>query len=269
MKKITGYIQTYSHQARDLITAAGMKTLARSGLESLSTELFSCVDEVIKNAVKANYKFVLVRDRIRDRLMEQHPALTGTEIEHEIQGILRVQESYDYIAEDILMEEDISGAVRRILDQEAKLLTIKNRCYQEKRTYNENEKTAIHGLTDLNRMRKRIRETGIKIILKVSADNDFVYIEITNTAPILTRDLNRIYLKREEHLHCKNEGREYEFFVNNLDTSDSGFGLGYAKIDSILASWGLDTERAARIISSIDTTVMITLPIEDLRSIVH
>ncbi len=265
MRKITGYIQTYSAAAREKIIQAGRKILLPDGIAYIANEIFSCVDEIIKNAVKANYKFVLVRDRMYADIAARDPSLSAAEIENELGGILKVQESYDFLAEQILRSGDISRRVRTILDEEAVLLKIKHICAAEKRTFSGTENLMLSKLTNLNDMRRRMKETGVKIMLKVQSDGDFAYIEITNTAPILTRDLNRIYHKRDEHRRYRAEGREYEFFTENLDTSDSGFGLGYAKIDAILNSWGLDTERAVTIISSINTTVLITLPVSELR----
>jgi len=263
--KITGYIQTYSFKARDKIIEAGMQFLKAAGLESLSSELFSCVDELIKNAVKANYKFLLIRDGIFDSIQNNNPGKKDSEIELEIGEIIKDQKKFDSMAAEIVKTEDVSAIVREILNQESKLLTIKNRAYKEGRSFTDEEKEKIAGLRLITIIRNKIKERNIKIILKIQADKDFIYIEVTNTAPILTGDLQRIYKKREEHQRYKDEAREHEFFIDNLDTSESGFGLGYAKIDVILANWGLDVNRAVTIISSINTTVMLTLPVEELR----
>jgi hypothetical protein len=106
-----------------------------------------------------------------------------------------------------------------------------------------------------------MKKNNIKIIIQVQADNNYLYFEVTNTAPILTKDLNRIYTIRDTFNTYRDEGREQEFFINNLDTSEGGFGLGYATIDCILNDWELDPFRALSIISSINTTVLLSLPI--------
>ena len=61
------------------------------------------------------------------------------------------------------------------------------------------------------------------------------------------------------------EEKEHEFFINNIDTSDSGFGLGYAKIDSFLSNMGLVPESSITIISANNTTALLALPLENLR----
>jgi hypothetical protein len=265
MRQIKGYIQIYSKKARDQVTEAGQKFLGTAGLDIIWPELFACVDELIKNAVKANYKFLLLKEKIAHQFMQLWPDKSHIDIEEDIRDIIKMPESFNRVAGEVLKNEDISGTVREILNQESKLLGIKNRAYSEKRRYTAEELNALSGLEKINDIRKKIRNNDIRILLRIQADNDFLYIEITNTAPILAKDLVRIHEKREEYRRCRDEGREHEFFINNIDTSESGFGLGYAKIDSILADWGLADERAITIISAINTTVMLTLPVDHLK----
>ncbi len=264
-RKITGYIYSYSKKSRDMVSEMAEKFLSRAGINEISANLFSCVDELVKNAVKANYKFLLIRDRIYRQLSEEYPDKPGTDIASEINDIVKVQESFDHIAKDIINTGNISHLVREILNEEAKYLNIKNRAYRENRNYTDEEQNVITSLKLLNSIKKKIRENGIRIILKIEADEDFIYIEVTNTAPILSADLHRIHEKRDELKKYRDRGEEHLFFINNLDTTESGFGLGYAKIDMILHDWGLEPQRAAAIISSIDTTVMLTLPVAQLR----
>ena len=89
--------------------------------------------------------------------------------------------------------------------------------------------------------------------------------EVTNSSPILESDLRRIYEKRDEFRKCREEDRQQEFFLNNLDTSESGFGLGYATIDSYLTDLGLEPYSTIQIIAAADTTVILSLPILFLR----
>jgi hypothetical protein len=264
-KKISGHIFTYSRKARDIISSISGKYLRDFGIDGISINLFTCVDELIKNAVKANYKFILIYEAIYEKLRECYPDRPVAEIEEEIAGILKVQDSYDHIARDILSERNISSEVREILDQESKLLNIKNRAYAEKREITPAEREVFPSLEKLGGIKEAVKKHNVKIILKMEANTDFFYIEVTNTAPILTHDLNRIYEKRDSYRLCRAEGREMEFFINHLDTSESGFGLGYATIDSILFNWGLNPERSLNIISSIDTTIMLTIPIEEIK----
>ncbi len=269
MRQIKGFIQIYSRQARDRIVEAGLAILRQAGLESLSSELFACVDELIKNAVKSNYKYLLIREKIHARFRQIWPDKTGKEIDEDIDDLVRIPDRFNHIAEEILDSSGISSVVRDILNEESRLLTIKNRAYGEGRPCTAEEKTLIGTLENINRMRAAIRENNIRVILRIQIDEHYIYIEVTNTAPILKRDLNRIHEKRDEHRRYREEGREHEFFVDYIDTSESGFGLGYAKIDVILNSWGIGEMNPITIISSINTTVMLTLPLEELREKYH
>jgi hypothetical protein len=265
MRQVKGFIQIYSKKARDQVTVAGHTFLGRAGLDVIWPELFACVDELIKNAVKANYKFLLLREQIAGTFRTLWPDKSHADIDEDIRDVIKAPESFNRIAGEILMKHDISTTVREILNQESKLLGIKNRAYAESRAYTDDELSVIRGLDKINDIRKKLKEHDIRILLRIQADEDFLYIEITNTAPILSKDLVRIHEKRDEHRRYKDEGREHEFFIDNIDTSESGFGLGYAKIDAILADWGLADERAITIISAINTTVMLTLPVDHLK----
>ncbi len=268
-KKIIGHIRTYSRETRDEIIAVAREFLVDVGVDEsiiieISSNLLSCVDEIIKNAVKANYKYLLIIDELFSRLQKQNPDKSPEEIKDQLQDVLKNQQSYNTYANEIAKECNISAHVREILNEEAKYLRIKNRVYEQKRDFSREEIAEIKTLRGLNRIRFELKENDIKIILKIQSDSDFIYVEVTNTAPIMTKDLDRIYEKREEYQKYKEKGIEHEFFINNLDTSESGFGLGYATIDSFLSDWGLESVRALTLISSIDTTVLLTLPIDQI-----
>jgi hypothetical protein len=265
MRQIKGITGIYSRKVRDHVNDAGKKILVREGLEIILPEFFACVDELIKNAVKANYKFLLLRERMENELQMLWPDKNSREIKEDIDDLIKIPESFNRLAEEVLKKENISTTVRDILNEESKLIAIKNKAYLENREYNEPEKQSISGLMKINDIRAKIRERNVKIIWTIQADSDFIYITVLNTAPILTRDLDRIHEKLDEYRHCRDMGKEYEFFINNIDTSESGFGLGFAKIDAILNNWGLAGERNIMIISAIDTTVMLTLPLDILK----
>ncbi len=264
-KQLTGIIQIYSKKSRDQIFAIGMRFAASAGLEALMDDIYSCVDELIKNAVKANYKFLLILDKITEKLKAKHPEIGENDIRKEVLSLIKDRQAYDTLAAEIIAREDIADRVRTVLNEEGKYLSIKNRVYDEDRDYTDAEKKTISSLKNFIKMRKELRERNIKILLKIEIGDDFIYLEITNTAPILTQDLNRIYEKRDEYRTYRMEGREYEFFINNIDTSDSGFGLGYAKIDSYLANLGLVPENSITIISANNTTALLVLPLAALR----
>jgi len=264
-KKVTGIIQIYSKKARDQIFNIGKKFALDAGITEMVEDIFACVDELIKNAVKANYKFLLVVEKISENLKKQYRDMSPQEVQKHIFEILKDKQTYDRMASEIISQDYISEKVREILNQEGRYLNIRNKVYAEKRDYTEEEKKKITTLTDFLHIRRQLKEKDIKILLKMEGNEDFVYIEVTNTAPIMTHDLNRIYEKRDEYKICRNEGREQDFFINNIDTTDSGFGLGYATIDSFLSNMGLDPDSSITIISANNTTAMVSIPLAALR----
>ena len=125
-KKISGQIQNYSRKARDAVIDIAEGFLKQHSVSGISMNLFTCVDELVKNAVKANYKFLLIHEKINEKLKETYPGFTDEQISDEIKGIIKIKESFDHIAGDILNEHHLSARVREILNEESKLLNIKN-----------------------------------------------------------------------------------------------------------------------------------------------
>jgi hypothetical protein len=265
-EKVSGIIQVYSKQARDQITTIGLDFLRKAQITDCAEDIFACVDELIKNSVKANYKFLLIVEKLHEKLSHENPGKPSGEIDKIINDLIKNKDNFDKIALDIIKTEDIGPTVREILNEESIHLAIKNQTYEENRDYTEEEKKKISMLTKLQKIRYGMKERDIKILINIETDGEYLYIEVTNTAPIMAKDLDRIHVKREEYLQYRLAGKEYEFFINNIDTSESGFGLGYAKIDSFLANLGLDTVSSVTIVSASNTTVMLILPIKIIRN---
>ncbi|HMB19833.1 MAG TPA: hypothetical protein VKQ10_02095 [Spirochaetota bacterium] len=263
-KKITGIIQSYSTRARDKIFNLGATIFTEAGLSAYVDDIFACADELIKNAVKANYKFLLIKDALYRQFTQQYQEKSHQEIEDYLDNLLKDKTQFDTLADIIRKKEDISARVREILNQENKFLTTKNKAYRDGHKLSSQDLNSIEGIEEFQAIRQQMIDENIRIILKMQYEPDFIYIEVTNTAPILTHDLNRIHQKRDEYRHYRDEGKEYEFFINNIDTSDSGFGLGYAKIDSFLSNLGLNPDTSVTIISSNNTTALLTVPIASL-----
>lgn len=263
-KKVIGIIQVYSKRSRDQIQTIITNFINKAGLPESSKQLYSCIDELIKNAVKANYKFVLILDILYKQIKEKNPELNDAEINKKIDDIVKNKDKYDEIADKIAEESGVSKTVRSILNEESKLLKIKNKVYDENRSYSDEEKQQLTALSQLNMIRNELDRRDVKVIIKVEFENDFLFIEVTNTAPILGKDMKRIHDKRDEFKTYLGTGREYEFFMNNLDTSESGFGLGYATIDSFLSDLGLDPYKTIQLLAASDTTIIMSIPVGQL-----
>jgi hypothetical protein len=256
-KSTKAVVKTYNKNAREHIHGLLRDYLVDAGVVEYTDALLACVDELIKNAVKANYKFVLVRDEITAR--------TGSAGREGATGTALDREHYRVSASEVLSGGEISARVRQILDEESIFISISNRVRDEKRSCHEDEKKVITSLERLTAVKKEIQDGRISTVLKIERTAGELVLTVNNTAPILPGDLQRIEQKRCEHLTCLREGREHEFYINNIDTSDSGFGFGYAVINSCLYSMGLDPDRCLSINPYPDTTVSMKLPIKEMQ----
>jgi hypothetical protein len=263
--RITGIIRHYTRRARDQIYNAGLTIFKAAGVEQHLDDIGACVDELIKNAVKANYKHLLIVEALQRQFQLQYKDKTTQQVQEYIKDILKDKIQFDTLASIVLKKENIAQKVREVLNQEGTFLLIKNKAFSENRTLSNDDLQSIEKLKLFVELQQKLKQNDIRIILKIELRDDYIYIEVTNTAPILSHDLQRIYAKREEYRRYKEEGREYEFFINNIDTSDSGFGLGYAKIDSYLYNLGIDPEKAVTVISINNTTAMLSIPVDVLK----
>ncbi|MGB4267667.1 MAG: hypothetical protein WBK20_00650 [Spirochaetota bacterium] len=263
--RITGIIRHYTRKARDQIYNAGLAIFKAAGVEQHLDDIGACVDELIKNAVKANYKHLLIVEALQRQFQLQYKDKTTQQVQEYIKDILKDKIQFDTLASIVLKKENIAQKVREVLNQEGTFLLIKNKAFSENRTLSNDDLQSIEKLKLFVELQQKLKQNDIRIILKIELRDDYIYIEVTNTAPILSHDLQRIYAKREEYRRYKEEGKEYEFFINNIDTSDSGFGLGYAKIDSYLYNLGIDPDKAVTVISINNTTAMLSIPVDVLK----
>lgn len=263
-RKVTTVVNIYSRKVKDQIIELINNFLQKEGIISISEDVFVCVDELIKNAIKANYKFMYVLDQLLVKYREDQPDVPEEELQNQIKAVLRDKSSFDIIAPEIYREYNIVERVQRVLKEEAEQIKIKDRAYMADRDCTESEIETIKKLKKLAELKTKLKKNNIKIFLKIESDEEFIFIEVTNTAPITDMDMHRIHEKRDEFRKYRIEGREFEFFVNNIDTSESGYGLGYATIDSSLANLGLEPEDSIKLLAASDTTVILSFPISDL-----
>lgn len=264
-QRITGQIQAYSKKTREELIKLGEYVFKTAGIESVFREVYSCIDELVKNAVKANYKFILIIEYLEKKIKKTNPDFSDEKIRELVNLIVKNRSEYDREAEKILKTERLSGFVREILNEEAVQIRIKNKAYDAKRVYDDEEIGKLTDLKKINFIRKEMTDHNVNVFVKYDFDDEYIYVEVTNSSPILESDLRRIYEKRDEFRKCREEDRQQEFFLNNLDTSESGFGLGYATIDSYLTDLGLEPYSTIQIIAAADTTVILSLPILFLR----
>lgn len=265
-RKVSSSINTYTCKAKSQIKEILKSFFPRSEFADnfkIEENIFICVDELIKNAIKANYKFILIVDKLYEEERDSHPELDEKEIWQNIWSILRNRDAFDCAAEKIVEQYGLIDTVRQVLREESQLLRIKDRISLSEREFTAEEQSVMHSLTLLGEVKEKLRKNDVKVLLKIEDDDEYIFIEITNNAPILDEDLQRIYEKRDEFKPYRTSGREHEFFINNLDTSGGGFGLGYAVVDASIQAANYDPEHVVRILAASDTTVLVAIPLKE------
>ncbi len=264
-REVTGYIQFYSRKGRERIVDNARRIIEEDGIADIREDLLAIVDELIKNAIKANYKFLLLRNHLHKSVIMKNPMLAPAGIERAVEDILADTKAYNEKARDIAHRFNIQSQVRDLLNEESRYLALKNRADGEKRAFTEQESRVIMGLDRLAAMKRMIDESNARVTLAIRSDGRTLTVTVSNTAPILDDDARRIRDRRAEFGKYYRNNRSQDYFIHHIDTSDSGYGLGYAKIDSILYHWGLDPSKAATIETDGGTTVRLSLPIGELK----
>ncbi len=253
----------WTRQAREAIAARLSSLLPPEAHENL-IGIGSIIDELAKNAIKANHKFLILRRKI----LEHYTAsgLSKAEAENRRdETTSNAAALNEFVSAHPHVMEGTVAELRTILNQESIWLQIKNRFRKDKRrVLTPEDRAKLASTADFRRNFHEIRKRRVYVEFRASTSAGQLWVELINAAPILETDLMRIYKKRGEFKEHREKGTEWEFFLNHMDTSDGGSGLGYATIDSILAQLGFDPESALVILSLHNTNVMLHLDIEVL-----
>lgn len=229
-------------------------------LEENSAVLFHICDELVKNGFKSNYKFLLIWLNTRKRVIESTEKMSQKEADDWLKEIFfsgiddLVRTHFDK-AED----EDIPDRLRRLLDLQSALLDRKRSSEKNKvPDWLDHSREALKDLVEVKRLARELR---IQVKVRFEKSSDELIIRIENDAPILHRDLSRIQHVRARFKRHIEAGTEDRFFLENLDTSGGGHGLGYPLIDTILHSLSLDPEKCLFLVSAGRTMVLLRLPL--------
>lgn len=260
-----GYVQIYTPKAKADIRQYIETNLAKYGVGSFTENVLTCVDELVKNAVKANYKYVLIRETLEEKFKEAlgrgEPGLGGVA---SMTDLLNDRELYDKFAEEYTDLEGISARVRKALTQESKIINLKTKAGRESRKYTEQEIVQILECKDLIDIQNKVKKYKVRVQIRMNEFWGSLNIEIMNNAPILKRDLDRIHAKRREFKSYADRGEEMNFFIENMDNADGGAGLGYATIDSGLRDMDMDPFDVISIISVTNTTILMGFKLDKL-----
>ncbi len=255
-------IKNYSDRSMAKIKELLREYLADSWLAARSDEVYQICDELLKNALKSNYKFLLLWMSTRQRMLDSDPEMSEKDADDWLQEVL-------FSGENILIEKQIEKIPDRnqIQVKVRQLLNLENLLMKSRRPGQMEETARGRGMTENDlkfflRIKRMARHLKIFIQFRIERAPDQVLISISNDAPILDEDLGRIHRIRNKFYEYAREGRHQDFFIDNLDTSGGGFGLGYALMDSVLTQLDLDPQKSLYLISATRTMVLVALPRE-------
>ncbi len=255
-----GYVYTYSPRAKEKIRNCLVRFLEEAQAEHCTDNILTILDELIKNGIKGNYKYIDVIEHIGRHLYEKADRDLPSLAE-----ILRNPRLYNEFVTEHISIDNKENKIRSILNQEAASMKIRLKAMQERRKFTEEERKKISGFKDLINARKKSRIYGLNLLVTMHEDHDILILEVINSAPILQNDLIRIKEKRKSFAEYAERGEEALFFIENMDGEKAGSGLGYGTIDSSLRDMGLDPEEHLTIISTANTTIMLTIDYKRLR----
>ena len=231
--------------------------------EELVQVLSVVVDELAKNAIKANHKHLLIRRRIVDALRasaglrQEEALLRATEICGDTASYNEFLDEHPEVAEGLTTE------LGQILRQESIWIDLRNKKHSGQAQSDEDTRK-LAGTVDFRTIYREVQGKRVYVEFRASRTDDQLWMEIVNAAPIIRHDLERIEEKRQLFKTHREAGTEYEFFMTAMDNSDGGSGFGYATIDTHLASLGLEPLDALRIISLHSTNAMLHLNLAQL-----
>lgn len=228
-KRVSIRVYTYSHRSRSRINGLAKRFLSETSLAEHDELIATCINELLTNAVKANYRHVLMAEG-----SESPPP-------HD--------------------DGSVSARVRQILNEQARFNNIMDRAYAEERPVTAEERSLLSELTVYNAASERMRRGNIISLLTLALDDRVLRLRVSNAAPILESDLDRISEKLGRIRMLRDQGRQEDFFSQYIDTSQGGFGLGYALIDSCCMRMGVDLQRALTIRTGAETEIEIEFPL--------
>ncbi len=254
-------LSLHSYNSKDVAKVKSMLSCSFQEKESwLINELdlvFQICDELIKNAFKANYKFLLLWDHARIQIMEKDPELSTADADVWLKEIF-------YSGESVLIEKRLEKIINKdqISEDVRTLMRLENEAQKRDRLANaQNVQRIDPKFIPLLEIKKQLRKRDTYVCFKVEDAGTQLLLSVTNSSPILESDFRRIQNVRERFKEYYDAGRPEYFFVENIDISGGGHGLGYALIDSILLQMGLEPEKSLYLVSATTPIVLLALPL--------
>ena len=250
------YFYSYTPRMAKKIKQNISDQLSNSWLEKDSDLISQICSELIKNAIKSNYKFLLLWKEIERHISISNPQWDKKEIDEWLKTIFFSGETIllEKQIKNIPHQEVITKKIREIIDLEYLQFNKKGKERPEVPTGHQSTYQDLYNLKKSAMYRKVITKWEIE------RNTEQIIFSTINTCPILQHDIERIYHVRKVYREYYDAGRQEYFFVENIDTSGGGHGLGYALMDSILLEIGLEPSNSLYLVPGGNTMVVLVLP---------
>lgn len=177
--------------------------------------IYSALVEVIFNAVKANVKYILFQEVIKNRISS---SVKDHEIDEVLNSILREEPLREFMARYVPQD---------LLKKQTQNLLKIDEYFRLKKDVTESEKEK------LKEFRTRLAKRDVNIQFKILLDEEDLIFIIVNDSPVLKKDMDRIHHSREIHAALAEAGQSGDFFSpENLDQTESA-GMGIAMADEV------------------------------------
>ncbi len=250
------HFYSYNTKERKKLKSTLASQINSPWLQQENDLIFQICDELVKNAFKSNYKFLLIRKALFKRLSEKNPEMTSTDAENWLTELL-------YSGENTLITKQLEKIknMEVISDNVRKIINIENKVLERKRGKESGtSKNFDQKYKPLLEIRKLSKKYKVTVKFKVEKAGDRTLITIANACPILENDVKRIQNVRKLFREYYDAGRSEFFFVENIDITGGGHGLGYALMDSILLQMKLEPSEHLYLVPVGTTMVLLVLP---------
>lgn len=201
----------------------------------LVDDIFASVMELAFNAIKANYKYLVALEYMNQVLHYRINVDKYLNTNSNIMEDRILLKTYT----GLMSNEEVLKRVRTAIRNEGKLIQLENLAMKEERGLNKDE---LKQKEDYLQMVTLSKSKNLRISMQIAKGKDRLIIDIVNDAPITDRGLHRIVSKRKLFRKYYDEERIQDFYLENLDDSESA-GFGSAMIDSRLLEMQLDPEK--------------------------
>lgn len=249
-------IHTYSSKTIKVIQNTLQKYFSNTWLENHQREIFHICDELLKNAMKSNYKLVLLLFELKKIYKN---SLKDLEKSGELMDWLK---EILFSGENILINHNIKKLNSNEISKKLSMLMHYEKFFIEYKRGDSQKNKKDKEIQTILSIKKVLKAFQIYTKFEIYKNPEFIHIMIQNGAPILEEDFFRILEKRKKFAEYVKQQKKEEFFVENIDTSGGGHGLGYPLIDSLLLDMGLKPEEHLYLISAKRTMVLLNLPIK-------